>query len=166
MFEASHGLPVANGGIAVGASVFLVVECRHAEWDQAATEPQTEDAAQKANQPSKSSFLFCDRSHSRFTAVLACTFDWVLWPNWNGCRRGLIHHDNSWLLGWCHLVLNRLSVWSVLDGLALWVWLGLSVNHLGWSHILLVSGGHWWLLLWLLSHKGLCVWCLCHLTKF
>ena len=143
--------------------MFLIVEGRHAEWDQAAAKPQTKDAAQKTNQPSESTFLFSNRGHSSFSAVLACALNWVLWPYCRS-RCGLIHYDNSWLLGWCHLVLNRLSIWSILDGLALWVWLGLRINWLRWGHLLLVSRGHG-LLLWL-THKGRIISCILHLAEF
>ena len=126
----SHWFTVANCVVAMAASMLLVIASWNTEWDAATAKPKTADEANEEENPSEASSSLVDVCDTRFSTVMTCDFDRVVWPHmwidtWTcvSCGSGNIC-DWLWLL--CILLRRRLSSLCIL--------LGHCICRLVWSH--------------------------------
>ena len=113
--------------------MLLIVEGWDAERNAAASKPESENAAKKADEPGKSTLFFVNMCHASLSTSVASNFNWVFRPDmrvtWMAVGIRSVHYHNLlclWLL-WCHDVLNGLTIWSDLHG---WLldWLPILIN--------------------------------------
>ena len=144
--------------MAVAALVLLIVAHRHAEGDEAAAEPASNEAEDETEDPGEGALLLIDVCHAVLLAVLACDGHRVVWPvtGWVSTHDRLLHHDDwlhdglagnrSGLLG---RILHLLSGLGSVAGCRL-LHHGLLLHHRLLMHLLLLrlhkglllSGGH------------------------
>ena len=143
----SHGLAIADEFVAVAALVFLVVAHRHAEGNEAASQPAAHQAQNETQDPGKGALLLINVCHAGLLAVLASDGNGVIGPVTRGVHRhiGLSNHQDR-----LHHGLSRsgLHWWLLHHGLLH----GLGVGLLG--SVLLLTG-HGSVARLGLLHKGL-----------